>query len=59
MIEAPSVIYLQILDEDGEVPDEVTWCVDRIHDTDAKYVFIRKARERIRAVLDEEGAAHG
>lgn len=31
-------IYLQVKDEDGEIPDEVTWCIDRIHDTDIEYV---------------------
>ena len=34
----PDKIYLQIKDEDGETPDEVTWCIDRIHDTDIEYV---------------------
>jgi len=32
------IIYLQAKDEDGETPDEVTWCVDRIYDTDVEYV---------------------
>lgn len=36
-IVAPDRIYLQVVDEDGEAPDEVTWCVDRVHDTDVEY----------------------
>lgn len=35
----PQRIYLQLLDEDGDEPDEVTWCVDRVHDTDVAYVL--------------------
>lgn len=34
----PKKIYLQVLDEDGEIPDEVTWCEDRLYVTDIKYV---------------------
>ena len=36
----PSKIYLQVKDEDGEAPDEVTWCVDRVHDTDVEYLRV-------------------
>ena len=35
---APEKIYLQIKDEDGDTPDEITWCEDRIHETDIEYV---------------------
>ncbi len=34
----PDKIYLLIKDEDGEEPDEVMWCEDRVHDTDIEYV---------------------
>lgn len=37
-MDIPAKIYLQIKDEDGETPDEITWCVDKIHDTDVEYV---------------------
>ena len=37
-MDIPDKIYLQIKDEDGEPPDEVTWCVDRIYATDIEYV---------------------
>lgn len=33
----PERIYLQVTTEDGEWPDEVTWCVDRINDSDIEY----------------------
>ena len=37
----PDKIYLQIKDEDGEeLGHEVTWCVDKIHDTDIEYVRV-------------------
>lgn len=34
----PEKIYLQWLDDDGEVAEEVTWCEDMILDTDTKYI---------------------
>ena len=45
----PEVIYLQwygadqrdLAGEDGE-PDDVTWCQDRINDTDVVYQRVRK-----------------
>ncbi len=36
----PQIIYLQLLDLDGDPSGEVTWCVDRIHDTDVEYVRV-------------------
>ena len=33
----PDVIYLQWFDEDGEKDGDVTWCEDRINDTDIEY----------------------
>ena len=36
----PTRIYLQIKDEDGEWGEDVTWCVDRIYDTDVQYVRV-------------------
>lgn len=33
----PNTIYLQWLDEDGERPEEVTWCEDRVLPTDVEY----------------------
>jgi hypothetical protein len=33
----PQTIYLQFFDEDGEENEEVTWCVDKINDTDVEY----------------------
>lgn len=47
----PDRIYLQAKDEDGELPDEVTWCVDRIHDTDVEYVLATEL-ERAKATID-------
>ena len=37
-MEAPKVIYLQLLDDDGNEVGEVTWCEDKIHEDDIKYV---------------------
>jgi hypothetical protein len=33
----PDVIYLQWYDDDGEESEDVTWCVDRINETDIEY----------------------
>lgn len=41
MIHIPKKIYLQHYDEDGNSlypGDEITWCIDRIYETDAVYV---------------------
>lgn len=51
MAKPPDTIYLQVRDEDEELPDEVTWCVDRIHDTDMEYVPASKLRH-VRAERD-------
>lgn len=51
-------IYLQVRDEDGETPDEITWCVDRIHDTDVEYVpaaelrHAQAERDTLSALID-------
>ena len=37
-IMAATKIYLQIKDDSGEDQDEVTWCEDRIEDTDIVYI---------------------
>ena len=38
-LKPPKKIYLQMLDEDGEEQDEITWCEDEINDTDIPYVL--------------------
>lgn len=43
-------VFLQIRDEDGDTPDEVTWCVDRIHDTDVEYVLASEARAALESM---------
>jgi len=48
----PKKIYLQILDEDGEIPDEVTWCVDRIHDTDVEYILSSAVPDCVNCALN-------
>ena len=37
----PNIIYLQIQDEISEFDDlgECTWCVDKINDSDIKYIL--------------------
>ncbi len=38
----PKIIYLQYFDEDGELDpsaDEITWCRDRINETDLVYIL--------------------
>lgn len=50
---SPEEIYLQWYDENGEEPQdgsEVTWCQDRINDTDVRYVklsFITAIQEKL------------
>lgn len=41
MKKAPEKIWLQINEEDGEENHEVTWCQDKINDTDVEYVRVR------------------
>jgi hypothetical protein len=42
MNKLPDVIYLQAYDEEGnllsELDDEMTWCQDKINDTDVEYI---------------------
>ena len=38
MIKQPDKIYLQINDDLGEELDDITWCEDRIEDTDIEYI---------------------
>jgi hypothetical protein len=38
-LKPPKKIYLQMLDEDGEEPEETTWCEDELYDTDIAYVL--------------------
>jgi len=37
-MEAPKTIYLQLIDDDGDEIDEVTWCQDSIYEHDVRYV---------------------
>lgn len=58
MKKPPKVIYLQWYDEsDGEPLDpdrgEVTWCVDRIYDTDLEYVLNDKHYKSLYDVKDK------
>jgi hypothetical protein len=38
MIKTPGKIYLQIEDNDGDGLEEITWCTDRINDSDVQYI---------------------
>lgn len=50
MKNAPKHIYLQYFDEDGEPltgsGDGVTWCEDKINDTDVKYVRVDEKQSK-------------
>lgn len=37
VVKVPDVIYLQV-EYDGEPCKEVTWCMDRVNDSDVEYV---------------------
>lgn len=46
----PDTIYLQWYDEEEEKPidintGDVTWCIDRINNSDAEYVLINRYRK--------------
>ena len=41
----PDEVYLQVRDEDGDTPKEVTWSDDRVHDTDVEYVLASRFRQ--------------
>lgn len=36
----PNKIFLQVKDEEGEWQDIITWCEDRIYDTDVEYIRV-------------------
>ncbi len=42
----PRYIYLQCYDDDGELldihNDDVTWCWERMNETDAEYILVDK-----------------
>ncbi len=46
----PDVIYLQLGDIDDDVDfskvatDDITWCEDRIHDSDIEYRLVKRRR---------------
>ena len=39
-MKAPSEIYLQLVNDDGDEVGEVTWCQDRIYKADVKYIQV-------------------
>lgn len=53
----PDRLYLQVRDEDGDPPDEVTWSDDQIYDTDVAYVLaskllhVRAERDTLQALV--------
>jgi hypothetical protein len=55
VINPPQRIFLQVgeLDEDAVFDDladgEVTWCIDKIEDTDIEYRLVRPSRYKRRA----------
>ena len=55
---APDVIYLNVHDN----PDDVfswTWCADKIHDDDVKYLTLEAARLVIAEKLEAEAERSG
>ena len=36
----PTISYLQVCDEWGEEAGEISWCVDRIFETDVAYIVL-------------------
>ena len=51
----PNKIYLQVCEEHGVgCSDEVTWCVDRINDSDVEYVLLDRAAQLLRAPDDQD-----
>jgi hypothetical protein len=51
--DTPNRIYLLVRDEDGEIPDEVMWCVDRIHDTDVEYIPASELQHTLAELIAE------
>ena len=39
----PTKIYLQVKDDDGKPAEEITWSLDRIHETDEEYLRLADA----------------
>ena len=53
----PKKIYLQVCPEHGVSCDEITWCVDRINDTDVEYVLPDRAAQLQREAVTPIPAA--
>jgi hypothetical protein len=56
--EPPKVIYLQFYDDekpdvDTISPGDVTWCADKINDSDIRYVIDKRHLRRIRKDTNE------
>ena len=49
-MKAPNIIYLQTANDDEPYDEGITWCVDRINESDVKYVKAQIAEERLEAL---------
>jgi predicted nucleic acid-binding Zn-ribbon protein len=53
MTDAPETIYLQWIPEGHPATDEITWCVDKIHENDTEYTRTDIAHPRIAEMESE------
>jgi predicted nucleic acid-binding Zn-ribbon protein len=53
MTDAPETIYLQWIPEGHPAADEITWCVDKIHENDTEYTRTDIAHPRIAEMESE------
>jgi len=51
--DAPETIYLQWIPEGNPYDDEITWCVDKIHENDTEYTRTGIAHPRIAEMESE------
>jgi len=56
--DAPETIYLQWIPEGNPYDDEITWCVDKIHENDTEYTRTDIAHPRIAEMESEMEEAH-
>lgn len=42
----PTKIYLQTVDDYGGITEEITWCIDKINETDVEYIRTKTAKIR-------------
>ena len=46
-------IYIQWLNDEGEVLDEITWCNDKIYNRDLEYITFGKDYDKVKSHFEK------